>query len=124
MKVNRRDFLRVIASVCGASIVGSPSTARAFKQRGPVGKESVGVLVDTTRCIGCRSCEAACNEVNKLPKPKASLYDQSVFEKRRRTDAKAYTVVNAYTDPAVPFDPASMGKRITAKTQCMHCEEP
>jgi Fe-S-cluster-containing dehydrogenase component len=52
------------------------------------------------------------------------LYDQSVLDTRRRTDAKAYTVINAYPDPKVSFDPTSMGERITVKTQCMHCQEP
>lgn len=115
--VDRRGFLKIAASVGCASLVGSPRRAHAAVK--PHGRETraVGVLVDTTKCIGCRSCEAACNEVNKLPKPKVSLYDQSVFEKGRRTDAKTYTVVNAYPSP-------EEGGRITVKAQCMHCQEP
>ena len=26
----------------------------------------MGVLVDTTKCVGCRACEAACAEANTL----------------------------------------------------------
>jgi NAD-dependent dihydropyrimidine dehydrogenase PreA subunit len=40
----------------------------------------LGVLVDTTLCIGCRSCEAACAEINNLPAP--HLDDARVFEKK------------------------------------------
>ena len=31
--------------------------------------EGMGVLVDLTRCVGCRSCEAACNREQGLPAP-------------------------------------------------------
>jgi Fe-S-cluster-containing dehydrogenase component len=33
-------------------------------------------------------------------------------------------VVNAYPDQAGAFNAAAMGERITAKKQCMHCQEP
>ncbi|OGR36963.1 MAG: hypothetical protein A2051_05065, partial [Desulfovibrionales bacterium GWA2_65_9] len=74
-----------------------------------------GVLFDSTRCIGCRKCEAACNKVNKLPAPAKPFDDLKVLDTERRTDAKAYTVVNKYA-----------GKKGPAfrKIQCNHCMEP
>jgi Fe-S-cluster-containing dehydrogenase component len=126
MTLSRRTFLRAAASVCGANLVGLTASRAygAYQTPRPARGKATGVLVDTTRCIGCRSCEAACNEANKLPKPEVSLYDQSVFTKPRRTSARAYTVVNAYPKPGVNFVPTEMGQRITAKSQCMHCQEP
>jgi len=44
-----------------------------------------GVLTDLSRCIGCRACESACNEVNKLPEPDVPFDSDKVFEKERRT---------------------------------------
>ena len=76
----------------------------------------MGVLVDTTLCVGCRSCEAACNKVNGLPKPDRSFDDDSVLEEVRDTSPTAYTVVNKYT--------VDKGVEITRKQQCMHCVEP
>ncbi len=76
-----------------------------------------GVLFDATRCIGCRKCEAACNQVNELPKPAKPFDDLTVLETTRRTDAKTYTVVNKYTPEA--------GKPpVFRKIQCNHCMEP
>ncbi len=31
------------------------------------------VLIDTTKCIGCRSCQVTCKEWNELPGEKTSL---------------------------------------------------
>jgi Fe-S-cluster-containing dehydrogenase component len=73
-----------------------------------------GVLVDTTKCIGCRACEAACAEANTLPGP-AMLDDAAVFAKPRKTDTTSFTVVNR----AAVAAPARF-----VKQQCMHCVEP
>ncbi|MCJ7553638.1 MAG: twin-arginine translocation signal domain-containing protein, partial [Ignavibacteriaceae bacterium] len=53
---SRRDFLKTSALI-GAGVTGlSTSTAKA----GPkniLSEDRMGVLVDTTVCIGCRNCE-------------------------------------------------------------------
>jgi Fe-S-cluster-containing dehydrogenase component len=76
------------------------------------------MLSDMTRCIGCRRCEAACNKSNKLPPPKTSFEDTSVFEEKRKpyvADVQSYTAVNRYEVD---------GKTVFRKVQCMHCDEP
>lgn len=80
--------------------------------------ESFGVLHDTTLCIGCRSCETACNAVNELPPPDVPFKDLSVLDTRRRTTAKAYTVVNRF-QACTPTP-----RPIFVKKQCNHCLEP
>jgi Fe-S-cluster-containing dehydrogenase component len=76
----------------------------------------LAMLVDTTRCVGCRACEAACSEANRLPAP-AKLGQDAVFETTRTTDARTYTVVNRRRA-------AGSGTATFAKTQCMHCVDP
>jgi Fe-S-cluster-containing dehydrogenase component len=44
--------------------------------------------------------------------------DMSVFERRRRTDAENYTVVNRVLDEGTDAKP------VDVKIQCMHCNEP
>ena len=84
--------------------------------------DSLGVLVDLTRCVGCRSCEAACNAEQGLPKPDTPFTDYSVFDQehhgqKRRTDETCYTIVNRY-------DPAGLAHPLYRKVQCNHCQEP
>ncbi|MEK6710399.1 MAG: hypothetical protein AABZ64_07460 [Nitrospinota bacterium] len=92
MKIKRRTFLKIIGATSGAALAGGRGKARAARYA-PRSDGMLAVLVDTTRCIGCRSCEAACVKANQLPASPAPG-PQSVFDKRRTTDPNAFTVVN------------------------------
>ncbi len=118
----RRSFLKTLMGAgCMSAITGNPLEAVADVLNLPGYPDQFGVLVDTTVCIGCRRCEWACKEWNKLPnhKPlKQYENDKDVFNSIRRTNADTYTVVNRFPNPRDPSRP------IYVKKQCMHCFEP
>lgn len=121
MAVSRRKFL---AWASGATLAGLGLSQTAYADREFSGyPDTYGVLHDTTRCVGCRSCEAACNKVNNLPPPERSFSDLDVLDASRRTDYKAYTVVNKYRVPIVR-DGEEKTVEVYRKTQCNHCLEP
>lgn len=65
------------------------------------------MLYDATKCVGCRSCEAACKEWNKLPvepEPPQDLTDN------------AFTLIKLHQDAG--------GSKVFRKYQCMHCLDP
>jgi formate dehydrogenase iron-sulfur subunit len=109
MKLSRRTMLKLGAAAGATSLAGRPARAEAAARPA----DARAVLVDTTRCIGCRACEAACAEANNLagpPGPGAS----DIFEARRTTGTRTFTVVNRVSASPERF----------VKTQCMHCVEP
>ncbi len=116
MHINRRTFLKVAGAAGSAGLVGGPREAQAVRPA-PGRDGTAAMLVDTTRCVGCRACEAACSEANRLSAP-ASGKDLAPFEKIRRTDSRAYTVVNRASAAT------SGGGPVFVKTQCMHCVQP
>jgi len=114
--MKRRDFLK------GCMACGTAATLVVSNQAWGIGTfegypEVMGVLVDLTRCVGCRTCEAACNREQELPAPDEPFDDKSVFKEKRRPTEKAYTVVNRY-DTNSPKGP------VYRKIQCNHCNEP
>ena len=120
-KITRRKFLSV--SMAGAAVGALTVSGKALGAGNFTGyPEGMGVLVDLTRCIGCRTCEAACNREQKLPEPALPFDDMSVFEQefhggqKRRTDENAFTVVNRYEQ--------EKGDPVYRKIQCNHCNEP
>lgn len=116
MAISRRRFLTWIGAA-GVGLTASKTAQAGSLQHFEGYPESMGVLHDITRCVGCRVCEEACNKVNELPKPDKDFKDLSVLESSRRTTPKAYTVVNRY-----PSD--ELAKPVYRKIQCNHCLEP
>ena len=123
MNQSRRTFLQQ-ATCIGASALGWPAAAAASSGGGQLGADdqTMGVLVDLTKCSGCRSCEAACRVANGFagdapsPPPAAGAAPAAP----RRPGPEQYTVVNAVTPTEAPAgsDP------VFVKTNCMHCLEP
>ncbi|WP_029459221.1 sulfate respiration complex iron-sulfur protein HmcB [Solidesulfovibrio alcoholivorans] len=114
--MKRRHFLGLMGAA-GVSLT-TAVTAKASSSADVAGMPNVGgVLFDASRCIGCRKCEAACNQVNDLPKPAKPFDDLTVLDTTRRTDAKSYTVVNKYV-------PKPGENPVFRKIQCNHCMEP
>ncbi|RPH82549.1 MAG: 4Fe-4S dicluster domain-containing protein [Candidatus Rokuibacteriota bacterium] len=113
MELSRRTFFKFAGAAGAAGLAGRPAAAEA-SAHAPVNTPSV--LVDTTRCVGCRGCEAACAEANHLPGPEKPG-EETVFESRRKTDVHTYTVVNRATGAKTP-EPRFVN------TQCMHCLDP
>ncbi len=116
MGISRRQFLGWLgAAGAGATAVSRAEAASNKQFDGYPG--SFGILHDTTRCIGCRKCEEACNKVNELPAPEQPFDDLSVLDKTRRTRSDVFTVVNQFQkeDSQLP---------VFVKKQCNHCLEP
>jgi formate dehydrogenase iron-sulfur subunit len=71
-KITRRKFISV--SLGGAAAGAFTLSGKALGAGNFTGyPEGMGVLVDLTRCIGCRTCEAACNREQGLPEPALPL---------------------------------------------------
>ena len=110
MGIKRRTALKGLL-VAGATAVGV-TPARASTAR-PVPPDALGLLYDTTKCIGCKACVSACREANGLePDPGFSpgLYHAPVD-----LSARAKTVIKLYEEGS---------ERSFVKVQCMHCVDP
>jgi formate dehydrogenase beta subunit len=111
MRLKRRTFLKLTATGAAAA-VAAPAAA---SPGAATNADAVGVLVDTSKCVGCRACEAACAESNHLT-GLTQLGDGGVFDQPRKTRPEVFTVVNRAAGTA---EDARF-----AKAQCMHCLEP
>jgi Fe-S-cluster-containing dehydrogenase component len=114
MTVTRRGFIGGALGSAAAAATAEAGTVRRFE--GHPGR--YGLLHDTTLCVGCRSCEVACKEVNGLPPVAVPVEDPSVFASPRRTTDTSLTVVNRYLEADGEHG------AVYRKLQCMHCNEP
>lgn len=78
-----------------------------------VATDPLGVLVDTTRCVGCRTCEFSCAQAHG---DVGVEYEDDVdFSTPRTTSDHQWTVVNEHETDIGP---------VWVKRQCMHCLTP
>ena len=117
MGITRRQFFGWMSAAIGSQMVFRPDAKAASTHHFTGYADSMGVLHDISRCIGCRKCEAACNQVNDLPRPERPFDDLTIMENHRRPHADTYTIVNKFTLPGVDAP-------IYVKKQCNHCQEP
>ncbi len=108
MSINRRNFFKAIGVTGAALAFGNEAKAK------PEDEEIVefkAILYDSTRCVGCQTCEYSCAEAHGLPEPE----DYPEAGVTRTTNETRRTVVNAYE--------TSVGE-VYVKRQCMHCNQP
>ncbi|MBL0057552.1 MAG: 4Fe-4S dicluster domain-containing protein [Elusimicrobia bacterium] len=110
--VSRRSFLK--GAVGAAAAAALPKTFAHAEGR--VSKGDVfSVLVDLSRCIGCRSCMRACQRANDLNAPQEWM-DIDHLDRRLDLTYNQWTVVNREG-----IEPSILRH---VKRQCMHCLEP
>jgi len=107
MKLNRRDFLKISVGTTGFILLNSPKKVHA--QDSP-NESSKAVLVDTTKCVGCWWCYAACKHSHYLPE---TIKPEPENPPKLNSDVWTTLATRKEGD-----------KWLFSKRQCMHCEYP
>lgn len=119
MKIKRRDFLKIAAGTGMMLATGGPAYAREAKKL-PAG--ALGILYDATVCIGCKVCQVACKEANRMPGDhyaKEEIWDDPVD-----LSAKTLNIIKAYKDGTGQTKDAEKDGYSFVKRHCMHCVDP
>lgn len=114
MNLTRRDFLKVCgasAAMLGLGARFAPAPLARGPKAVPIGPHGGNaMLMDTSKCIGCKTCQLACKQKNGLPtddKPKGLCSTALCY-----VDMK-----NVSDDPKKPVIKP-------VKRQCMNCNNP
>jgi Fe-S-cluster-containing dehydrogenase component len=111
METNRRDLLKGLAAAAVATAV--PVCATARERHAPL-PGAVGLLYDSTKCIGCKTCVVACKQEKGLP-PETSEYGEGLYDAPVRLDEHTRNIIQLYRE----------GNEFAyVKKQCMHCVDP
>jgi len=76
-----------------------------------------GMLVDLTKCIGCRACQVACKQWNDLPAEET--HNWGSYQNPRTLSSKTWSLVE-FTE----IEQDGQFHWVFAKRQCMHCLHP
>jgi Ni/Fe-hydrogenase subunit HybB-like protein/Fe-S-cluster-containing dehydrogenase component len=124
MTVNRREFLTegaggVAAAAACATIWVDPAEARGNKT---VPVDAIGLLYDSTLCIGCKACMAACKTTNALPVE--DNLGQKLWDTPFELSGKTFTVIKLYKDGTCENKDREKDGFAHIKRQCLHCIDP
>lgn len=117
MSIDRRTAIRgmLTAGAAGAVSVTS-SQGREAPQPDP---DSYGMLYDTTRCIGCKACVAACRVANVETRdnPETQVFEEGIWDAPLGLSGSTKNVIHLHK-----ADGGSAQSYM--KRQCMHCVDP
>lgn len=78
----------------------------------------MAMLIDVSKCMGCRGCQVACKQWNQLPAVKTKFTGS--YQNPPELSAKTWTLV---TFNEIEGGPNGAPKWLFLKRQCMHCGE-
>jgi Fe-S-cluster-containing dehydrogenase component len=111
MRVSRRELLKGAVAAGATTALAGDAEAREKIAPSPT---AVGMLFDSTRCVGCRACQTACKVANKLP-PDTVTSNGAVYD--------APLDLNSTTKNIIKGIQAG-DTHAFVKQQCMHCVDP
>lgn len=119
-KIKRRDFLKGAAgSVALLSVGVQPAEAATAPERG---SEHVGILYDSTLCVGCNACMPACKDANGMdydPKGGSITLDNA-----NDLSEKTLNIIKRFVDGTGETKDSAVDGYAFIKRQCLHCVDP
>ena len=119
----RREFLRR-ALAGGAAVAGTTACPSAHARgNAEIPPEAIGLLFDSTLCIGCKACVAACKAANDLPLDYNSPVD-ALWDMPLDTTARTYNVIKAWQSGTGTERNQQTDGYAFMKSSCLHCIDP
>jgi formate dehydrogenase beta subunit len=113
MGITRRAALKGLLTAGAVTATGTRASAEIRPRKAPAA-DAVGLLYDSTRCIGCKACVTACREANDL-EPDTRMLDGVPYDAPPDLNERTKTIIKLGREGT---------ERAYVKAQCMHCVDP
>ena len=127
MELDRRGFLKLsgvvaaggaVAQTASSAIANEVSAASAVAP----GADDIAILYDPSKCVGCRACQMACKQWNKLPAESADARTLPAETSGRKL-YDAPLGLSAQTWTLIELSQAGSIGWHFFNYQCMHCTD-
>lgn len=118
--MNRRNFIKAASG--GALLLGaSPSISHAAAENRPPIPGSLGMLYDSTLCVGCQACVTKCQDINF---PARNPEGAQTWSNNDKLSPYTNNIIQVWhSGSGVNKDQTENGYAYIKK-QCMHCVDP
>lgn len=129
--MDRRQFLKTAmagGAAAATTVVAGDAGAAAFdrpaKEMPP---QAVGMLYDSTLCIGCKACVAACKTANGMPVDMPAHltgWNEQTWDTAEDLGGKTLNVIKVYQNGTMAQKDAEENGYAFVKRHCLHCVDP
>ncbi len=120
MTMKRRDFLKVSAgSLALLGVDGKHVDARTIQTLPP---KALGILYDSTLCVGCNACMVACKAANGKDAEMKS--GQQTWDKPDDLSSETLNIIKCYSNGTAEHKDQVEDGYAFIKRQCLHCVDP
>ncbi|MCV9879591.1 hydrogenase 2 operon protein HybA [Brenneria izbisi] len=123
--MNRRNFFKLASA--SALLAGKPLTSQAAAQNKPPIPGALGMLYDSTLCVGCQACVTECQLVNQSAyNPDSKIYagGSAIWSNNDKLSPYTNNIIQVWrSGEGKNKDQADNGYAYIKK-QCMHCVDP
>jgi len=126
-EVDRRNFLKgagLATAAAAAPTQGVAAIARPPKEMPP---QAVGMLYDSTLCIGCKACVAACKAANNMPPDipeDLRGWNENTWDSPEDLSGRTLNVIKVYRNGAAEQKDREINGFAFVKRHCLHCVDP
>ena len=113
--MDRRQFFAA-AAAGGTAIAAAPVCARGNKTMPP---DAVGLLYDSTLCVGCKACVASCKQANDMPLEFST--EDRLWDTPLDISGKTLNVIKAFRHGTAERKDSEENGFAFAKKSCLHC---
>jgi Fe-S-cluster-containing dehydrogenase component len=126
-EVDRRDFLRGAGFATAAAAVPAEAMAAIARPPKQISPQAVGMLYDSTLCIGCKACVAACKAANNMPAevpPSLSSWNENTWDTPEDLSGRTLNVIKVYRNGKAEQKDREINGFAFVKRHCLHCVDP
>nr|WP_318384390.1 hydrogenase 2 operon protein HybA [uncultured Enterobacter sp.] len=117
--MNRRDFLKLSSG--GALLVGGASRGHAAVHNRPPLPGALGMLYDSTLCVGCQACVTRCQDINF---PARNPEGEQTWSNNDKLSPYTNNIIQVWRSGAGVNKDQLVDGYAYIKKQCMHCVDP
>ena len=117
-KPSRRQFLKIMGATGAALLAGRGGAVASEAHQ--VNNETIGMLYDATKCVGCKACMSACKRVNSdygsLAYERAKFDSDGIWDAPKDLSGSTRTLIKLFKESDKQWS--------YVKYSCMHCQKP
>jgi Fe-S-cluster-containing dehydrogenase component len=119
MEIKRRDFLKGLAGSAVLAMAPPAMASSSEKNRLP---DALGILYDSTLCVGCQVCMVACKRANNMPLEYSG--SQRQWDNPVDLSSKTLNIIKVYENGTHKIKDQEIDGYAFVKRHCMHCVDP